>query len=74
MAKPDRPPGSLPGERESLDQERVEVLLPGPLAQLVRARAKPRLVEGRQLRLELGDGTSDRQVLLDLALVGVEQP
>ena len=74
VPEPDGAPRRLPGQREGLDQKRVEVLFLGPQPERVGTCAKAGVVELFQLRLELGDGLGRREVLLDLPLVGVEQP
>ena len=74
MAEADRAPARLAAQRERIDQQLVEVVaVPGPLPELVRARAQPRVVELLELRLERVDARGHRQMAFDLAFVGIEQ-
>jgi hypothetical protein len=59
VAEADLAPGGLPYQREGLDQERVEVLLPGLLAERVGACAQSGIVELFELRLQPGDVPCD---------------
>jgi len=74
VTQANRAAARLAAEGESLDQQVVEVLpFLRPLAQLVRALAEAGVVELLELGLEAGDGGRDREMALDLALVGVKK-
>ena len=71
----DGPAARLAAEGERVDEQVLGLLaVPRPLPQLVRADTQGGIVQSLQLRLELVDRGGDRQMPLDLALVGIEEP
>jgi hypothetical protein len=67
VALPDRPAGSLAGQREGLGQQVIERLaIPGALAQRVGLLAELLVVEQLHLRLDPIDRVDPALVLLEL--------